>query len=64
MRTGKYNPLLPLNNPPREGGGRTLKGLIWSAILILALAVVYLITGFDVVQWVAEHLKDWGLFGL
>jgi hypothetical protein len=36
-----------------------LRGLLTIAAVVLFLAVVYIITGFDLVQWVAVHIEPY-----
>ncbi len=38
-----------------------LRGLVYAITIVLALALLYIFTGIDLVQWVANQLKEWGI---
>jgi len=41
-----------------------LRGLIYAIIIIVLLALLYVFTGIDLIQWTADRLKEWGLVAL
>ncbi len=45
----------------KPADGHMLRGLAYAIIIILGLALLYIFTGIDLVQWVANQLREWGI---
>ncbi len=58
----KHNPdRHPIISMDKPADGHMLRGLAYAIIIILGLALLYIFTGIDLVQWVANQLREWGI---